>query len=71
MTLIFELYTGDNVHIPSSLLKHQEGRIGQLFFVFISLTLEQGPGLLLRFFIWISLNKTELLATENPLFAKG
>lgn len=71
MTLIFELYTGGSVHIPLSLLQHQEGRISQLFFVFISLTLEQGPGLLLRFFIWISLNKTDFLATENPLFAKG
>lgn len=71
MTLIFELYTGGSVHIPFSLLQHQEGRISQLFFVFISLTLEQGPGLLLRFFIWISLNKTDFLAAENPLFAEG
>lgn len=71
MTLIFELYTGGSVHIPFSLLKHQEGRISQLFFVFISLTLERGPGSLLRFFIWIGLNKTDFLATENPLFAKG
>lgn len=71
MTLIFELYTGGSVHIPFSLLQHREGRISQLFFVFISLTLEQGPGSLLRFFIWISLNKTDFLATENPFFAKG
>lgn len=70
MTLIFELYTGGSVHIPFSLLQHRGGRISQLFFVFISLTLERGPGLLLRFFSWISLNKTDFLATENPSFAK-
>lgn len=59
MTLIFELHTEGSVHIPLSLLQDQERRISQLFFVFIALTLEQDPGLLLRFFIWIGLNKTD------------
>lgn len=71
MRLIFELYPEGSVHIPFSLLQHREGRISQLFFVFISLTLEQSPASLLRFFIWIRLNKTDFLAAENPLFTKG
>lgn len=59
MMLIFELHTGGSVHIPLSLLQDQERGISQLFFVFISLTLEKDPGLLLRFFIWIGLNKRD------------